>query len=165
MKVINYFSLDIFQRLQRWRTSEDVNDSSISGSRPRRKAVEKVSPKTRPVVSAWHTKMVAQTPHDTTTATRQQRALSPGYQRRGLQQADLPSREPQAACLLLVRNPDFVTARNRCADRARILTAYSNCPPQRYQTRRSPADDPPRRQRTFRILRFSIISNTMCSIS
>jgi hypothetical protein len=76
MKVINYFFLDIFQRLQRWRISEDVNNSSISGSRPRRKAAEKVSPITRPVVSAWHTKMVAQTPHDTPAATRQPRALS-----------------------------------------------------------------------------------------
>ena len=125
MKVINYFSLDIFQRLQRWRTSEDVNNSSISGSRPWRKAAEKVSPITRPVVSAWHTKMVAQTPHDTPTATRQPRALSPDHPRRGLRQADLPSREPQTARLLLVRHPDFATARDRCADsvRARELTA------------------------------------------
>jgi excisionase family DNA binding protein len=84
MNVINYFSLDIFQRLQRWRTSEDVNNSSISGSRPWRKAAEKVSPNIWPVVSAWHTKMVAQTLHDTSTATRQPRTLSPDYQRRGL---------------------------------------------------------------------------------
>jgi hypothetical protein len=104
MKVINYLSLDIFQRLQHWRTSEDVNDSSISGSRPRRKAAEKVSPNTRSLVSAWHTKMVAQTPHDTPTATGQPRALSPGYQRRGLRQADLPPRKPQTAHLLLVRH-------------------------------------------------------------
>ena len=123
MKVINYFFLDIFQRLQRWRTSEDVNNSSISGSRPWRKAAEKVSPITRPVVSAWHTKMVAQTPHDTPTATRQPRALSPDYQRRGLRQADLPPGEPQTARLLLVRHPDFVTARDRCADRVRARTA------------------------------------------
>jgi hypothetical protein len=113
MKVINYLSLDIFQRLQRWRSAEDVNDSSISGSRPWRKAAEKVPPSTRPVISARHTKMVAQTPHDTPTATRQLRSLSPDYQRRGLRQADLPSRKPQTARLLLVRYPDFGTARDR----------------------------------------------------
>ena len=123
MKAINYFSLDIFQRLQRWRTSEDVNNSSISGSRPWRKAAEKVSPITWPVVSAWHTKMVAQTAHDTPTATTQPRALPPDHQRRGLRQADFPSREPQTARLLLVRHPDFATARDRCADRVRARTA------------------------------------------
>jgi hypothetical protein len=113
MKIVNYFSLDIFQRLQRWRTSEDVNDSSISGSRPWRKAAEKVSPNIRPVVSAWRAKMVAQAPHDTSTPTRQPRALSPDYQRRGLRPVDLSSREPQTARLLLVRDPDFETARDR----------------------------------------------------
>jgi hypothetical protein len=128
MKVINYFSLDIFQRLQRWRTSEDVNDSSIPRSRPRRKATEKVSPNIRPVVSVWHTKMVAQTPHDTPAATRQPRALSPDYQRRGLRQADLPSREPQTARLLLVRTPDFVAARGRCGSRARVRAAIFELP-------------------------------------
>jgi hypothetical protein len=128
MKVINYFSLDIFQRLQRWRTSEDVNNSSISGSRPWRKTAEKVSPNTWSVVSAWHTKMVAQTPHDTPTATRQQRTLSPDYQRRGLRQADLPSREPQTARLLLVIHPDFVTARDRCADKARTGSSIPELP-------------------------------------
>jgi hypothetical protein len=120
MKVINYFSLDIFQRLQRWRTSEDVNDSSIPRSRPWRKATEKVSPDIRPVVSAWHTKMVAQTPHDTPAPTRQPCALSPDYQRRGMRQAELPSWEPQTARLLLVRTPDFVAAHDGCANRARV---------------------------------------------
>jgi hypothetical protein len=128
MKVVNYFSLDIFQRLQQWRTSEDVNDSSVSGSRPWRKAAEKVSPNARPVVSAWHTKMVAQTSHDTPTATRQPRTLSPDYQRRGLRQTDLPSREPQTARLLLVRHPDFGTARDRCADKARIRNSIFELP-------------------------------------
>ena len=113
MKVINYFSLDIFQRLQHWRTSEDVNDSSISGSRPRRKAAEKISSNTRPLVSAWHAKMVAQTPHDTPTATRQPRAMPPDDQRRGLRRVDVTSREPQTARLLLVRHPAFATARDR----------------------------------------------------
>ena len=70
MNVINYFSLDIFQRLQHWRTSEDVNNSSLSGSRPRRKAAEKISRDARHTVSTWHTKMVAQNSHDTPTATR-----------------------------------------------------------------------------------------------
>jgi hypothetical protein len=41
MTNINYLSLDIIQRLQRWRTSEDVND--LSGSRPWWKVVAKVS--------------------------------------------------------------------------------------------------------------------------
>ena len=113
MKVINYLSLDIFQRLQHWRTSEDVNDSSISRSRPWRKTAEKVSPNTRPLVSAWHTKMVAQTPHDTPTAKRQPCALLPDYQRRGLRRSELPPRKLQTARLLLVRPPDFVSARDR----------------------------------------------------
>jgi hypothetical protein len=49
MTNINYLSLDIFQRLQRWRTSKDVNDSSISESRPwwkagdRRKCVSNIA--------------------------------------------------------------------------------------------------------------------------
>jgi hypothetical protein len=107
MTNINYLSLDIFQRLQRWRTSKDVNDSSISGSRPWWKAAAKVSRNPGPDISARHTKMVAQAPHDTPTATRQSRALSPDYQRRGQRRTDLPSREPQTACLLLVRHPDF----------------------------------------------------------
>jgi len=126
MKNINYLSLDIFQRLQRWRTSEDVNDSSISGSRPWWKASTKVSRNTGPDVSAWHTKMVAQTPHDTPTATRQSRALSPDYQRRGFRRADLPCQEPQTAPLLLVRRP------GRCP-----LLSYSSRPPQRLQACRS----------------------------
>jgi hypothetical protein len=74
-------------------------------------------------VSAWHTEMVAQTPHDTPAATRQPRALSPDYHRRGLRQADLPSREPQTARLLLVKHSDFVTTSDQCAGRARIRTA------------------------------------------
>ena len=128
MKSINYLSLDIFQRLQRWRTSEDVNDSSISGSRPWWKASTKVSRNTRPDVSAWHTKMVAQAPHDTPTATKQSRTLSPDYQRRGFGRADLPCREPQTAPLLLVRRPDFVAAHDRCADRAPTPTVVFEPP-------------------------------------
>jgi hypothetical protein len=143
MNVINYFSLDIFQRPQRWRTLEDVNDSSISGSRPWRKATEKVSPNTRPVVSAWHTKMVAQTPHDTPTATRQPRALSPDYQRRGLRQADLPPRKPQTTRLLLVRHPDFVTPVIAAQIEGRTAPQCSSCSARRFQVCRSPPHEPP----------------------
>src|ERR1700678_1206825 len=114
MNVINYFCLDIFQRLQRWRTSEDVNNSSLSGSRPRRKAAEKISRNTRHIVSTWHTKMVAQNSHDTPTAPRQPRALPPDHQGRGQRKTGLPSRQPQTARLLLVRYPDFVTCRDGC---------------------------------------------------
>jgi hypothetical protein len=128
MTNINYLSLDIFQRLQRWRTSEDVNDSSISGSRPWWKAAAKVSRNTGPDVSAWHTKMVAQAPHDTPTATRQSRAVSPDYQRRGFRRADLSRREPQTAPLLLVRGPDFVAALDRSADRASTPTVMFEPP-------------------------------------
>ena len=59
MNVINYFSLDIFQRLQRWRTSEDVNNSSLSGSRPRRKAAGKISRDTRYVDITFQDRTVA----------------------------------------------------------------------------------------------------------
>jgi hypothetical protein len=128
MTNINYLSLDIFQRLHRWRTSEDVNNSSISGSRPWRKAAAKVSRNTGPDISAWHTKMVAQAPHDTPTATRQPRALSPDYQRRGLRRVDLPSRKPKTARLLLVRHSGFRMACDRCADRARVRAAISEPP-------------------------------------
>jgi hypothetical protein len=72
--------------------------------------------------------MVAQAPHDTPTATRQSRALSPDYQRRGFRPADLPCREPQTAPLLLVKRADFVAVPDRCADRAPTPTAILEPP-------------------------------------
>jgi hypothetical protein len=128
MTNINYLSLDIFQRLQRWRTSKDVNNSSISGSWPGWKAAAKVSRNTGPDVSARHAKMVAQASHDTPTATRQSRALSPDYQRRGFRPADLPCREPQTAPLLLVSRTDFVAVHDRCAVRALTPTVIFEPP-------------------------------------
>ena len=122
MTNINYLSLDIFQRLQRWRTSKDVNDSSISGSRPRWKAAAKVSRNTGPDISAWHTKMVAQAPHDAPTATRKSCALSPDYPRREFRRADLPCREPQTARLLLVRGPDIGAAHDHSTASGRRAT-------------------------------------------
>jgi hypothetical protein len=126
MTNINYLSLDIFQRLQRWRTSEDVNDSSISGSRPWWKAATKVSRNTRPDLSAWHAKMVAQALHDTPTATRQPRALSSDYQRRGFRPVDLPCWEPQTAPLLLVKCAHFMASHIAAQTDRRPLPPYSS---------------------------------------
>ncbi len=161
MTNINYLSLDILQRLQRWRTSKDVNDSSISGSRPWWEASAKYRGTRGPTfprgTPKWWRKL-----HITRPRRRDSRALCHRITKgEDSERLTFPvgSRKPHL----------YYCGGGRTSWRPMIAAQTGYRPLRHIRTARhndyKPADQHlVTRGNAFRILRFSIISNRMRSM-
>ena len=78
----HYFSLDIFQRLNRWEKNL-VQNSSLQGPRPGRSPAQEVSPPIpRRAISARNAEVVAQTSYDASAPEGESTSLPTCLQRR-----------------------------------------------------------------------------------